>query len=274
LENIDYSNYSLEELYDVERSIDAKVYPQRYREVLSKIRQKSSQKTNSESSRHGASVKTSFKEDPLAKLTSWEPLVSGGSNFATHTLKRTSRSKLEFTPSVGSYLLTLTFALVSAITLFKLNESYLLSWQWPPNFDETMQLLLPALFVGATLYMIYKLSEGIVFDRKRGVYWKGQKEPSRVSLSNKGGKHTRISEIHAIQLLAELCNGGKNADFYSFELNLVLKNGQRLSVIDHGNEQKIRNDCNMLAKFLSVPIWEYAEVKERSPFAKLFRWKL
>jgi len=273
LDNLDYSNYTLEELYDVERNIDAQAHPQRYREILSQIQQKKSEQSAPEIAEEITLNGTSFYDDPIAKLTGWEPLVRGGSNFATHTLDDNTRSKLEFKPSFGSYLVALVVVAVSAVLFFKLNEPFLQPWQWPDNFDEALPLLIPVLFAGFSIHLIYKLGEKIVFDKKRGIYWKGHKKPGRLTADNTNAKYTRFDEIHAIQLLTELCDGGKSSDFYSFELNLVLKNGKRLSVIDHGNKKRIRSNCDTLAKFLSVPVWEYKEVSERSALGRLLHWK-
>jgi hypothetical protein len=42
----------------------------------------------------------------------------------------------------------------------------------------------------------------------------------------------------------------------SYELNLVLKDGRRINVVDHGGADKIRTDAATLADFLGVPVWK------------------
>ena len=44
--------------------------------------------------------------------------------------------------------------------------------------------------------------------------------------------------------------------FYSYEINLVLKNGRRVNVADHGDLDSLRADADMLANFLEVPVWD------------------
>jgi Fe2+ transport system protein B len=43
---------------------------------------------------------------------------------------------------------------------------------------------------------------------------------------------------------------------YIYELNLVLKDGKRLNVMDHSRRAHIRSDAQRLGQFLKVPIWD------------------
>ena len=37
----------------------------------------------------------------------------------------------------------------------------------------------------------------------------------------------------------------------------MLRNGQRIHLIDHGNQQEIRWDAGDLARMINVPIWDF-----------------
>ena len=50
-----------------------------------------------------------------------------------------------------------------------------------------------------------------------------------------------------------LIHTGQN---YNYELNLVLKDGERINVVDHGNLKKIQDDANTLSNFLGKPVWD------------------
>ena len=39
-------------------------------------------------------------------------------------------------------------------------------------------------------------------------------------------------------------------------MNLVLHDGRRYNVVDHGDQAKIRADAQALAAFLNVPVWD------------------
>ena len=62
-------------------------------------------------------------------------------------------------------------------------------------------------------------------------------------------------EIHAIQLISEHVSGNKSS-YYSYELNLVSRDGVRTNVVDHGKLDQVREDAKTLAEFLEVPVWD------------------
>ena len=270
---IDFSTYSLEELYEVKNNIDATTYPDRYNEILKQISIKKAKETKEKPSDkfHGRSI--DFMEDPLAKATQWTPLAKGGANFTTHIMDHSHPTKIRFKPSIGLYLFTLAFIGGSIYMLVAFENQLLTYGKWPNSLEDYLQTFGPFVFVGFTILLIVKLMETIVFDKKRGIYWKGISKPSIRNRSSGSSKFTRLHRIHAIQIIAELCDGDDSSDYYSYELNLILKNAKRLQVIDHGNLQNIRSDGYELARFLGVPIWEKIEQNKRSFLSKLLRIK-
>jgi hypothetical protein len=61
-------------------------------------------------------------------------------------------------------------------------------------------------------------------------------------------------------LLREFVQGNKNS-YDSYELNLVLRDGRRLNVIDHGTLHAIREDARILADYLGVSIWDAIDLR-------------
>jgi hypothetical protein len=57
--------------------------------------------------------------------------------------------------------------------------------------------------------------------------------------------------------LCEYVTGNKSS-YYSYELNLVLDDGRRINVIDHGNLDRLRSDAQPLSRFLDKPVWDAA----------------
>jgi len=273
LENINYSNYSLEELYDVERNIDAQTYPAKYRQILEQISIKKTEAMSIDSTADNIDDYSSYRQDPVAKHTSWTPLISGGSNFATHKLDKTSRSQIRIKPSLALYLFTLVFSGISVVAFLNMDNALVDNGEWPTNLDQYMQTFIPMVFIGASFYLLYKLTEKIVFDKRAGIYWKGHKRPSRLAKIASVKNSIRLDQIHAIQLITELVDGN-DSNYYSFELNLVLKNGDRMGVVDHGNQDRIRDNAVTLSKFLNVPIWEREERSERNSFFSIFGMKI
>ena len=64
-----------------------------------------------------------------------------------------------------------------------------------------------------------------------------------------------IAYVRALQLLPELVRGDKSS-YYSYELNLVLSDGTRRNVVDHGSLAKLREDAAQLSARLNLPIWD------------------
>ena len=64
-----------------------------------------------------------------------------------------------------------------------------------------------------------------------------------------------LSEIHALQLLSKDRSDAEHS-YHSYELNLVLEDGKRINVVDHGDETQIRTDAQALSRFLGKPVWD------------------
>ena len=78
----------------------------------------------------------------------------------------------------------------------------------------------------------------------------------------RAGGRAGFDHIHALQIVSEYCGGGSSSgkirSFVSYELNLVLKNGERINLCDHGNIVRLREDAARLAEFLGRPLWDAA----------------
>ena len=191
--------------------------------------------------------------DPLASQTAWTPARGGGSSFRTHKLIKAGANRVEFRPSFGAILFYLLF-LVIGLAMVIGASVILLS---PEKFEWRTVALLSAglLFAGLGGYLFNSNTQPLVFEKARGAFWKGRKGPDEVIDNKAAGQFARLDDVHALQLIAEHCSGGKNS-FYSYEMNLVLKNGERINVIDHGNRNKLREDAETVAAFLGKPLWD------------------
>ena len=68
-------------------------------------------------------------------------------------------------------------------------------------------------------------------------------------------EYCALETIHALQLISEWVSSD-DGGYHSFELNLILKDGGRLNVVDHGGQDRIREDAKVLSDFLNVPVWD------------------
>ncbi len=184
--------------------------------------------------------------DPLALSIDWKPLVGGGSNFCTHRLRKTSSFTEDlacFKVTFVAFLFCIVFAIVGFVGFF---VALLLSG------DESGWFFLIFLAVGAGMLWWMKRKE-ISFCRSSAYYLRA------------GVRHD-ASSLHAIQLVREYVSGNKHS-YYSYELNLIMSDGTRLNVTDHGSLRAIREDAHDLSAYLGIPVWDAIDYRLPEPAA-------
>ena len=172
-------------------------------------------------------------EDELAFRISWDPLVGGGTNFCTHRLQKTSglmNNSIEFKPTFIAYLVSISFAVIGLIAILSSGSSG----------SGALIALAPLGF--GLWYLRQLVKQKLVFNSASRVFYKNTKSYG-------------FDNICAIQLLREYVRGNKNS-YYSYELNLVCTNGERINIVDHGALHAIREDASILADYLSIPVWD------------------
>ena len=190
----------------------------------------------------------SMLNDEVAMMTEWNPAKSGGTNICTHSLKRVSSGRLEFKTLSMALLFPSIFMLIGigvgvGMTISGLEKDI-----------TALYIGLPfgIVFFLVGFFLLRSWTTPRVFDLDVGYYWKGRNSPNTTIGSN---EQCKLDDIHAIQLLKEYCRSDKSS-YYSYELNLVLKDGNRLNVVDHGKLSMIQNDAEKLSQFLDIPVWD------------------
>lgn len=199
-------------------------------------------------------------QDPLAVKTQWTALKSGGTNFKTHTLVSTGSARMEFKPTAVALIFYFIFILPGAAlsvglpTLFFINPDLISS----DKNAIIIPLVIGVVFLTVGLLMAYTGTKPIVFDQMRMLFWKGRpKNDGRISRES-FDIACELSRIHALQIISEYCSGNKSS-YYSYELNLVLEDGSRMNVVDHGALTALKKDAQKLAGFLNVPLWDQTQ---------------
>jgi len=188
--------------------------------------------------------------DPVALTTAWTPRVRGGTNICTHTLASRTAERQAFKPTRTAWVYYVTVVCITAIPFVTTLRDVLLSAS--TSFGHAGLVFLASLFLWFGVSVLYRGTEPIVFDRTLGLHWRGWRTPRRGS--TRAGV-VPLSRIHAIQVVSEYVPG-KRSSFYSHELNLVLSDGGRVNVVDHGNKGQLTSDAKALAEFLAVPLWD------------------
>lgn len=194
-------------------------------------------------------------EDPVAAQTDWSPAKGGGSSFTTHTITKVSPYRIEFRASGGAKVFSMVFSLMGMGIVFGFSFFHFSHGTFSISLDTVAPLLFGIVFTAIGGGLFYYFTTPIVFDKKKAFFWKGRKNPDDDFVTNTVKYFARLEEIHALQLVSENCRNDDNS-YRSYELNLVLKGGRRINVVDHGNESKLREDARTLSRFIEKPVWD------------------
>jgi hypothetical protein len=190
--------------------------------------------------------------DPLALKTAWTPMKRGGLGMRSRKLVEADPDRLEFRTSSASYIVGVVLPLLflsGPLTMLALGRL-------PATLNPALLVAIPivlACVIGAG-YGLYRMRTPIVFDRRSGFFWRGLAAPDDSSGEGALEVSARLRDIHALQLLRN-SERGPNATAQLYELNLVLKDGERINVLAHGDPNGLLADASTLAAFLQKPIW-------------------
>ena len=196
-------------------------------------------------------------QDPLALKTRWDALCHGGCNFKTHSLVQISPGRMEFKPTLSACFFYFIFILVGAGLLSIFPLLHFFNHEIPASERTPLYVAMGigTVFLSIGLFMAYSGTKPIVFDQMRMLFWQGRPKDGGMIRKESFNKACELSSIHALQLIAEYCRGNKSS-YYSYELNLILNDGSRMNVVDHGSLRALKADAARLGNFLNVPVWD------------------
>jgi len=190
----------------------------------------------------------------IAIKTNWAPIKGNDFSVVEQELNEISKTRIEFLATksiksmefmiIGASLISLILAII--ITLSDIKDS--------PAF------IFWGFGVFALVFGLFMLKAKLtprVFDLEQKHYYKG----SKYELAK---EKCDIIDIVAIQVLSEFISADnlisesniKRKDSYKYEINLILKDAQRINLVESSNLQKIREDAKKLSEFLNIPLLE------------------
>lgn len=187
-----------------------------------------------------------FNDDVALRLQ-WTPLVGGGTSFCTHRLrqeKTLTSSTLSFKTTFVAFLFCGMFVALGLAWIVGFAFPHLMSGG---GMDGGASLIPIAFVLFGGWYAWHLRRQETTFDRD-----------SRQA--TKADRQFSLSKIHAIQLIREYVHDHKNS-YYSYEINVVDKDGCRWNVTDHGNLRAIRMDAKLLGDYLGVPVWDVIDYR-------------
>ncbi|MAO64775.1 MAG: hypothetical protein CL666_07220 [Balneola sp.] len=191
--------------------------------------------------------------DPLAKKIDWSPLKGGGTNFRTHTLTE-DFNRLSYKASKGAMFFAGIFAAVGVLVPVFIIYGSIGSGAEIFASENLIAAGFGSIFAIVGLYMFKLFTTPITFDKNVGFFWRGKNTPELYG-KNDPSNSVRLSDIHALQLIAERIKSD-NGSYFSFEINIITKEGERVHIVDHGNRRSIYEDAETISKFLNVPVWD------------------
>ncbi|MEA4890381.1 MAG: hypothetical protein VB070_13075 [Clostridiaceae bacterium] len=175
--------------------------------------------------------------DPIARSTNWEPCNMLGANFCSEKLVRIEPNIMEFRSANGLLAMYSGCIVLGAAILIISKISSI----------EALLFGLAFILLGAGLILF--TSRHAAFDKTTSSLYKKRRKA--------GQAPDDLNKIYAIQLIAKIIGGRKR--YVCCELNLVLKNAERIHIISHGNIKRMRADAQTLSEFLAIPVWDAVE---------------
>lgn len=180
------------------------------------------------------------------------PIQTGGTSFASHR-RLVSANRFQWRPTLLVWALGALFVVPALLVLLillaagEVRISNPASWILP---------LIALLFIGLGVQVVRRHKVPIIFDRSLGWFWRGRPKAESSADLAMLKEAVRLTDIRALQLIGSRKMHGPHASWSTWELNLILDNGQRLPVLCHGNLKTLRSDATALSEWLARPLIE------------------
>lgn len=189
-------------------------------------------------------------DDPFTQQVAWTPLKCIGSfiNIQHHGIhylnhKVSNRQYLVFKASLIQFIFAVIPFLVG-LTILAVIAWQFISQDNTENIDAALMVGIPFSVIGYMLYL--RTSKARIFDLKAGTY------SGHFAIIN-GRQSIDLQRVKALQIINVELKWSVRC-----QLNLVLTDTTRLSVIDCGEYNRVLMDAKELAKVLDVPLWDNA----------------
>lgn len=206
-------------------------------------------------------------DDEIVKKAWFLPLKRWWANYKTHNFVIDSYWNYIFKVSLRfPFIFVWFFTLPVAITMISLLWYISLNFNSLDN-NELLNYLLPvivfSIFPIIFVIIFYFIFVSKIFDFQNWYFYNLKYQNKLYSLLNEEkykNKIIPISQIHALQIIRERVVT-KNANYNSYELNLILKDSNRINVLDHWNYIILKENSEQIANRLWVKIWDFTTLE-------------
>lgn len=190
------------------------------------------------------------ESDKVAKLTNWDRLELKGSKYKDIEIKEDKTNKLlKIEPNLDKKK---SFLKIVTLILFIYGIGIILDEKTFYSIGRKLIYFI----ITIILYVKYNIDsfKSKIFNKRYEVYYLGlfsTKKPDSYE------KMIKFKKIHAIQLLSKgISKGTKKGLMDCFEINLILKNGERINLANYSGLNCILKDAKILSEYLNIPIWD------------------
>jgi len=176
----------------------------------------------------------------------WKPLHPKKKMVFNQRLDAQNFNRHRFKPEAMAFFSMLAFLLLFGFFLYQSDALRQIEIGTMPN----VILIGFTLGLGFNIFKVIQALTPVVFDKPSGYFWKGWQKPWNGKMGNKA----RLRDIVALQIIHKTVSAERGT-VTMFELNILLKNKERLNVIDQGNFKVLSEDAQQLSRFLGVPLW-------------------
>ena len=193
---------------------------------------------------------TPYELQQIRERTSFEPLCPGGANFRSHRLDFTEWGRVRVVSTWGVRLFSAVFMVVGVVWI---------------GLGLTTQAPFFVALLGGVFFLAGCVLAWYHVVRKSALFNLTAEQFVR------GSEVVDFTRIAALQVVVERCSDGRCSPYLSRELNLVLDDGSRVNVIDHGDLKGFEEDTRKLAEKLNLEVWDKNGLwapgrEEKTPF--------
>ena len=196
------------------------------------------------------------ESDRLTYDVDWTPVGKGGANFCDQRLRALGPGRVVRRATFGALVFGMVFAVVGACAAV---FGVAIGAGWGQGEGSRAEIVLILLvfalaFGGAGILVLRAMTRPMEFDKAAGVF----RAP--------GANDVELSRIRALQVLAKRVSS-RNSSYTSYELNLVLDDGKRTTVLNHGARAALLEDAELLSQTLGLSVLQRALAPVESPTA-------
>ena len=222
----------------------------------------------------GSDIETYLQnDDKVVSLTKWSPLSHGGQSFKSHKLVQVDDDHIEFRMSLQSAMVYMYITLLGLFTMVLSVFGNIMGFSG--SGSPLIFFAVGLLFSAVGLFLYYKAKTKVSISRTYPAIYNGDIDPAQAINPNTIDGFKPLHKLHSIQVLQKYIEStikDTNNSYFSYEINLIMNDGTRINVVDHGNRKAIIKQSNKLAEFLDVPLWRVVWDESSGSTYKMYRF--